>query len=338
MSSSPEPQRTTVLAKHPFDDPKADIILRTSDGVDFRVYKLLLSLVSPVFKDMFEIPQPTGTDGSGEKQINNEVQVVELPETSRVMKHLLSWCDPRAIPSTTAAELTLKDICDTLEAVDKYEMESLGGRALSGLKFHITDHPLSVYAIACSHQDLDASGSEIARQAAKELLKHEIPFTSGDVDALNDLSATNLQRLYQYHVTCGVKAQSLTRDWSWSNEVQFDGPWANRCQYKVSSQCSCGKDKTYTTRVHISNTSFHVADWWVEYMSAAGMALRFKPCRETILFERFDTDFLQKRGPCTCTSTIRFRSMLAEFNAKLAAEVDKVVDQVSLNISVFGIY
>ncbi|EIN03893.1 hypothetical protein PUNSTDRAFT_29952, partial [Punctularia strigosozonata HHB-11173 SS5] len=35
----------------------ADVILRTSDNVDFRVYKLILSLASPFFSDMFTLPQ-----------------------------------------------------------------------------------------------------------------------------------------------------------------------------------------------------------------------------------------------------------------------------------------
>ena len=36
-----------------FDDPTADVILRTSDHVDFRVHRAVLPLASPAFRDMF---------------------------------------------------------------------------------------------------------------------------------------------------------------------------------------------------------------------------------------------------------------------------------------------
>lgn len=41
-----------------FDDPLADVVLRSSDSVDFRVRKSILSEVSGFFRDMFSLPQP----------------------------------------------------------------------------------------------------------------------------------------------------------------------------------------------------------------------------------------------------------------------------------------
>src|SRR5882762_6419961 len=58
-ASTPNPSATKD-AKPPFHDPtNADIILRSCDNHDFYVYKLILSLASPVFKVMFGLPQPT---------------------------------------------------------------------------------------------------------------------------------------------------------------------------------------------------------------------------------------------------------------------------------------
>ena len=47
------------VADAPFDHSLADVILRSSDKIDFRVFKLFLSLASPVFETMFSLPQPT---------------------------------------------------------------------------------------------------------------------------------------------------------------------------------------------------------------------------------------------------------------------------------------
>lgn len=41
-------------ATEPFDDPSANAILRSADGVDFRVVKRILSGMSHVFTQLFE--------------------------------------------------------------------------------------------------------------------------------------------------------------------------------------------------------------------------------------------------------------------------------------------
>ncbi|KAH9066765.1 hypothetical protein EDB87DRAFT_1588082 [Lactarius vividus] len=42
----------------PFDGPDSDTILRSSDQVDFYVYRIILSKSSPFFKSMLSLPQP----------------------------------------------------------------------------------------------------------------------------------------------------------------------------------------------------------------------------------------------------------------------------------------
>ena len=42
--------------------PDADGILRASGGKEFHARKLILPLASPVFRDMFSVPQSTETD------------------------------------------------------------------------------------------------------------------------------------------------------------------------------------------------------------------------------------------------------------------------------------
>ncbi|KAG1770626.1 hypothetical protein EDD22DRAFT_865208 [Suillus occidentalis] len=46
-----------VLVQAPFDDHNGDIILRSANGVDSHVFKLILSLILPVFIYMFTLPQ-----------------------------------------------------------------------------------------------------------------------------------------------------------------------------------------------------------------------------------------------------------------------------------------
>lgn len=49
-----------------FDSYRVDVVLRSSDNVDFRYYKDLLLLASTFFDGMFSLPQPNGTDSYGD--------------------------------------------------------------------------------------------------------------------------------------------------------------------------------------------------------------------------------------------------------------------------------
>ncbi|OJT03115.1 hypothetical protein TRAPUB_6303 [Trametes pubescens] len=57
---TPAQQRRKASA--PFDRDDADLILRSSDNIDFHVHRIILTLASPVFAGMFTTPQPPDTN------------------------------------------------------------------------------------------------------------------------------------------------------------------------------------------------------------------------------------------------------------------------------------
>lgn len=76
--------KTPPFAPHgPFDDLSADVVLRSSDGIDFRVHRIVLSLASPFFKEMFTLPQPTSEP---------EVPIIPMSESALLLdKALRFW-------------------------------------------------------------------------------------------------------------------------------------------------------------------------------------------------------------------------------------------------------
>ncbi|KZT69331.1 hypothetical protein DAEQUDRAFT_638110, partial [Daedalea quercina L-15889] len=66
-----------------FDNPQADLILRSCDGVDFRVFRSILAVSSDVFADMFETGQ------SRNEELRNGCPVVYVQEDSKTMDGLL---------------------------------------------------------------------------------------------------------------------------------------------------------------------------------------------------------------------------------------------------------
>lgn len=60
-------------------DPDADVIIRSSDSVDFRVRKTILAEVSAFFKQMFSLPQEDYRDTSVLSSSKDSTRGAELP-------------------------------------------------------------------------------------------------------------------------------------------------------------------------------------------------------------------------------------------------------------------
>ena len=82
----------------PFDDADADVIFRSSDGVEFRLYKNAIAKASPVFRDMFTLP-----DGPA---LTTEPQVVPLTEDADTLERLFRLCYPVERPRFASLEET----------------------------------------------------------------------------------------------------------------------------------------------------------------------------------------------------------------------------------------
>jgi len=133
-----------------FNVPNGDIILRTTQGSpnrDFRVHKLVLSLASPVFADMFSLPQPR-SDGSGAKSPSGEVdgvEVIDVTDPPQALDLILRHIYPFVPPNVDSLDL----LVEGLVVADKYNVESARAKLRAQLTKFVNEDPLRVYAIAC---------------------------------------------------------------------------------------------------------------------------------------------------------------------------------------------
>ncbi|KAI0316423.1 hypothetical protein OF83DRAFT_246103 [Amylostereum chailletii] len=104
------PTTSRTIPPPAFARPDADFILRSSDEVDFAVYKSVLAIASPFFESMFSLPAPVESQGT--------VQICRVTETSKTLNTLLSF----VFPIDPIIPTTVDDAFGVLNAAQKYDM------------------------------------------------------------------------------------------------------------------------------------------------------------------------------------------------------------------------
>ncbi|KAF9233461.1 hypothetical protein BU15DRAFT_80070 [Melanogaster broomeanus] len=288
----------STYAASPFDHAKADIILRTSDNIDFRVFKLFLSLASPFFESLFNIPQPT--------------------EDKKTLDALLRFCYPCTLAEDPNLE-QLKDVTDVLEAAKKYSINAIerkAGQALSNPKI-LEVEPLRCFAIAHHGQLRDET-----LLAAKYTLRQ--PLIPSWFEEIELLSAADLLALLTYHRKCGDAVCVLKTDMSWiKTHYQEASPWLSGCS-------SCTYPKSSTRPSGVFGSGNQRLQWWDEFMEKTFLVLRDKPCEATIQTCTEQTVQSVRARNCSCSP--RVAESMREFSALFARTVEEVVSQVQLEL------
>lgn len=127
-------------ASGPFSgDPIADIVICTSDNVEFHLVKAILIVASPFFRDMFSLVQPA------EENFTAELERIPISETKNIFEPLMRLCYPIDDPLIDSIVL----LESVLEAAMKYQMQEATKILKISLCSFVKEKPLLVYAAAC---------------------------------------------------------------------------------------------------------------------------------------------------------------------------------------------
>lgn len=235
-------ERSNKVAPPPFNDAHADVILRSSDHVDFQVYRIILTNASQVFRDMFAVPQPTGGRDAG-------APIIEMAEDEASLDVMLRCCYPGLAPTITSTA----QAAQILRWTDKFGLYGIAERV--GREFEefgeIESKPVEAFALACQYR-----WRGVAVRAAKASLKlsaDELIEQQADA-ALSAITGKEYQVLFQYHRSCRVVCRDLTRYTAWI-------PRDINC-FDKHAHTTCGDTKK------IGSLSF--ARWWCVYMQEMG--------------------------------------------------------------------
>ncbi|RPD58993.1 hypothetical protein L226DRAFT_524131 [Lentinus tigrinus ALCF2SS1-7] len=206
----------------PFNQPTADITLRTADRVDFHVHTHILAQASPIFSGMFSLPQPP-------KEIHNPGTLphrptVDVTEDSKTLERLLRLCYP--INKQGLGELD--DIVPVLIAATKYEMEWPLSLLTNDLLAVAPKRPLKVWAVACqtglevvAHRAACAM-RERATNTAQCLPVLEVLLREEGLPALDGVYAGDYYRLREFlRLTVTDMSFKLLLGSSWSPPSTF---------------------------------------------------------------------------------------------------------------------
>ncbi|KAJ7307639.1 hypothetical protein DFH08DRAFT_1088616 [Mycena albidolilacea] len=295
----------------PFDDPGADVILRSSDGTDFHVYRVVLSLASPFFKEMFGLPQPP---------FEPEVPTLPMAESAVVLDRMLRFWYPGAQP---IAIPTLDELRDTFESlIVRYDMQFIVPFAKRQLREYVQEHPVAVFAIACRHEWKD-----LAREAAKSSLSvpiHDV-CDSPRPSHLNDMTADTYHSLLRYHSRCARVARVPTSTLEWINRSD-ETPGAN-CTERGDYSCPFD-DRTWD---YANAPGRPLVGWFAGHLKRLNTTLANSPLVRLDSPEVL-TLAIKQMAACPFCKTNGFER-LAKFTVALKAKIDRDIDSVELELN-----
>ena len=308
----------STYAATPFDHPQADIILRSSDNIDFRVFKLFLSLASPFFETLFDIPQPAGAQGSEDQEIKDGLVVVPVTEDSKTLDALLRFCYPCTLADDPKLEV-LKDVMDVLEAARKYSLDAIEKKARQVISNPKILEAESLRCFAIAHRGHLREESLLA--ARYTLTQPLVPSWFQEIELI---TAADLLSLLTYHRQCGDAVYALRLNLSWikshygSSAACFWSPesYGNR-------GCAC--PRPVLTKYALFNMK--PPQWWADCMDETFIALRDKPCKATVQALLEKTVQNVKAGGCQgCAPKIAdgMRDLLDLFARKIEETVSQV--------------
>ena len=330
---------TSRNAESPFDPAShtPDVILRSSENVDFYVMKAFLAFSSPdFFAPMFTLPQAQHDIPSP-----SGLHVVPVAEDSKALRVLLLCCYPLDLQDEAS---DIVDLAKAMSAARKYAMDltekRIGKMFLSKALSLLDGNPLHIYAVACRY-----GFEELGRAATRKTL--EIPpsrlFPSPE---LNYITGMDMYKLTQSRYQCVLAI------WDWyflSGTKHFfedEGPygepiegiyvWFNLNSHGDGPPCSL-KVTELRRQDHDdwdyypSGDGFDIlaTPWWSTYFVALMKAIELCPSRRTVFKFSDEAYYKALRDASSCPVCRLYAARhLDSFREYFAKNIDEIVTKV----------
>ncbi|KAF8347930.1 hypothetical protein F5887DRAFT_1072266 [Amanita rubescens] len=186
-------------ASKPFDSQaKADIIFRSSDAIDFYVYRPFLEMISPAFEKIFSYTKAS--------EFEKGLSVVRVSDHSEALRFFLLVLHQRIDKPPLENPGLIADICMVAR---KYEVPRVEARMKEQLtaSSSLVKKPLCVYAIAKA-----LGWDDVAKMAAKNTLGIPLENVMTCTPELERITGGDLYRLLKYRTKCEEVACKVVKD------------------------------------------------------------------------------------------------------------------------------
>jgi hypothetical protein len=170
------------MAPYDFKALDADVILRSSDGKEYHAHKAILSFSSPLFQDIFSLPQSTVSPP--------QIQTIDLTEPSETLEPFFQYIYPCSPPKIS--DITVW--AAVYVVADKYQAEGVMDSLKDILlpKF-LEASPFGVYALASRWGFEEEAKTASTRTLTLDILKD---FTREDAELMGGAACHKLFLLH----------------------------------------------------------------------------------------------------------------------------------------------
>ncbi|KAF7370483.1 hypothetical protein MSAN_00680100 [Mycena sanguinolenta] len=317
---------TITNAPPPFDDPDADIVVRTLEN------------------EMFDVPQPVATNAETQQEnvTQDGIPIIFLYDNQNqvcgkdVVDFLLSCCHPaRLLSSKPVVPAGL--LVSIIDAATRYRIDWAVNTALVDPHF-LNTSPLLVFAHAC-HQGREAE----AALAAKETLRFRLDQVPSD-PALKLISGYQYHTLLAFHRRCAIAvetialAENLT---TWITAPTLS--WFPASHHPCSSHGNLLVN-SWNAKLGLPTWNFYynnqilghsTQQWWIKYMESTAAALVSRPHSSTVRDRaRMDDSYVQASSCPDCLR--RMGSFMGKFVPLFEQKIEEVIHQVSAFLICFA--
>lgn len=291
-----------------FNNPDADIILRSVDNVQFRTFQSLLFLASPILKKYVK------DNLSHEDSLLETLPIVPLQEDTGTVERLLLLIYPRWAPDPNVDMWTLLETKSVLISLKRFQMREVTFAIQEKLCQSplVKKEPRQLYAVACQF-GLDQLANRAMRYAILESLSDTEPYPEEEA-----MSAGALHRLLSCQSKCQDAVQALARNFWWLTSTEF-----------VWFSCNlCGRFGYDSTAVEVSQGARCEAKrWWLQYMTEVATELSNSTCVDKTLQPGLIMRIRGADKKCTNCEAKCVADMI-EFSKLFEAEATKVINRV----------
>jgi hypothetical protein len=188
----------------PFDESDSDLVLQSSSGVSFFVFKNILRMASPFFRSMFSLPQSKDTSGLSPDSLFDGIPCISMQEDTETLHRFLTLIFPVAFSFPTS----FKEAILLLSALQKYQLDDRMGllrKLLAGELSYRISKENAFEAFGLSHEHRLVEESLAASQAA---LERSLTFNDICMASFSAMSGAALSTHHYHRSKC--KEAALT--------------------------------------------------------------------------------------------------------------------------------